>query len=215
MHQSSLLGWILIFLPETSTKLLWTLASYLTSTDGSVCDLKVSASGSLHSLILFFHISFNLVLAMIISAPLTFPTPIPSHFFPVSHSARVCSRVGRESVAAAPPHQMGHCQEVMRGKHLLLQRTPLLHVQPFDTTYAGCTYKTKWPWRKQQSAMTYSYKCLALQCVLLNEGVMFSISYLYVLLCVPRAVGRCVNQTQYVTQGPYCAKFPFVMVFQQ
>lgn len=150
---------------------------------------------------------------MIASVPLTFPTPILSHFFPVSHSASVCSRVGRESVAAAFVHQMGHCQEVMRGKHLLLQRTALLHVQPFDTTYAGCTYKTKWPWRKQQSAMTYSYKCLALPCVLLNEGVMSSINHLYILLCVPMAVWRYANQTHDMTQTVWCyAKFTFATV---
>ncbi len=70
-HQSCPLALILIFLPLTSIKFLWTHASYLTSTCGSVWNLKVSASGSLRSAIFFLDTSFNLVvLPWIISAPL-------------------------------------------------------------------------------------------------------------------------------------------------
>lgn len=187
-HQSCLLALILIFLPLTSIKFLWTHASYLTSTCGSVRNLKVSASGSLRAAIFFLDTSFNLVvLAWIISAPLVPQFPAPSHFS-LSASLRVfVPPVGRESVAAAPPHQMGHCQEVMRGKHLLLRRTPLLHFQPFDTTYAGCTYKTKWPWREQQWAMAYSYECLALGARVSQWGVMFGITHLYMWVSVLRA----------------------------
>lgn len=83
---------------------------------------------------------------------------------------------------------MGHCQEVMREKHLLLQRTPLLHFQPFDTTYAGCTYKTKWPWREQQWVMASRYNCLALRRVS-QWGVVFDITHLF-------HVGYCTEGCQ-------------------
>lgn len=91
---------------------------------------------------------FNRVVpGRILSGPLLSPSSHPDVF---SLPLRMfCSPVGRESVvAAALPRQMGHCQEVMSGKHLLLQRAPLIHSQPFDTTYAAGTYKTKRPRRE-------------------------------------------------------------------
>lgn len=79
-------------------------------------NLKGSVSGSCHPATSFFlDTSSNLVvLVRIISALLIPPIPNPSHFSLSALSASVCSPLGRESVAAAPRHQMGHCQEVMR-----------------------------------------------------------------------------------------------------
>lgn len=66
-----------------------------------------------------------------------FPIPNPCHFSPCQSLCVFVPRLAGSRWQQLPQHQMGHCQEVMRGKHLPLRRTPLLHFQPFDTTYAG------------------------------------------------------------------------------
>lgn len=72
---------ILIFLLLTPIKLLWTLTSYLTYTNGSVLDLKVPASGSLRSGIFFFPSTQVLTLLFVEDniCSTHFPIPIPSH----------------------------------------------------------------------------------------------------------------------------------------
>lgn len=128
--------------------------------------------------------------------PNRFPVPNPCHYS-LSVCMCVCSQVGRESMAAASQHQMGHSQEVMRGKHLLLCPTPLLHFQPFDTTYAGRTCKTKWPWREQPQAETRRNKCLTLQCIS-QWSVVFGISHSYTKACLTDAT----EQRLYVLPAP-------------